>query len=192
VWQTGPAGQRVSRENQEWRREFEQTLPDLSDKDIAGSGFAITGYRVHDALGGDAALARLRDRLRRRGLRLMLDFVPNHTALDHPWVKNHPEYYVGGTESDLAGAPLNYARVRGKEGDLVLAHGRDPYFPGWPDTLQLDYSNPAAQEAMIGELLKLAGQCDGLRCDMAMIPLHGRGLLGSRMDPAAAGFRLCL
>jgi glycosidase len=171
VWQTGPAGQRVSRENQEWRSEFEQTLPDLSEKDIAGSGFAITGYRVHDGLGGNAALARLRDRLRRRGLRLMLDFVPNHTALDHPWMKNHLEYYIIGTEIDLARAPRNYTRVTRERSDVLLAHGRDPYFPGWSDTLQLDYSNPATQEAMIEELLKIAEQCDGVRCDMAMLVL---------------------
>ncbi len=60
---------------------------------------------MHAGLGGDAALARLRERLRERGLRLMLDFVPNHTALDHPWVEEHPEYYVAGTELDLARAP---------------------------------------------------------------------------------------
>jgi hypothetical protein len=54
---------------------------------------------------------------------------------------------------------------------LLLAHGRDPYFPGWPDTLQLNYGNPATQDAMIGELVKLAGQCDGVRCDMAMLVL---------------------
>ena len=76
VWQTGPAGQQVSRSNPEWRREFEETLPDLREEDIAGSGFAITGYTVHQSLGGDAALARLRERLRKRGLKLMLDFVP--------------------------------------------------------------------------------------------------------------------
>ena len=90
VWQTGPAGQRVSRSNPEWRKEFQETLPDLREEDIAGSGFAITGYTVHPQLGGDAALARLRERLRQRGLRLMLDFVPNHTGLDHPWVEDPP------------------------------------------------------------------------------------------------------
>src|SRR5215831_19061366 len=78
VWRTGAAGQRVSRENPEWRREFQDTLPDLTEEDIAGSGFAITGYTVHPGLGGEEALARLRERLSRRGLRLMLDFVPNH------------------------------------------------------------------------------------------------------------------
>ena len=143
----------------------------MREEDIAGSGFAITGYTVHQQLGGDAALARLRERLRQRGLRLLLDFVPNHTGLDHPWVEEHPEYYIPGTELDLARAPQNYTWVKRKQGDLLLAHGRDPYFPGWPDTLQLNYGNPATQEAMIGELVKIAGQCDGVRCDMAMLVL---------------------
>ena len=55
VWQTGRAAQRVSARNAEWRREFRETLPDLREEDIAGSGFAITSYTVHDNLGGDAA-----------------------------------------------------------------------------------------------------------------------------------------
>src|SRR6476661_444073 len=132
VWRTGPAGQRISRTNADWRREFEETLPDLREDDIGGSGFAITGYIVADPLGGDAALGRLRKRLRARDLRLLLDFVPNHTGLDHPWVEEHPEYYVPGTEADLAGAPQNYVRVKRTHGDCVLAYGRDPYFAGWP------------------------------------------------------------
>jgi len=171
VWQTGPAGRRVSRENREWRREFEETLPDLREEDIAGSGFAIAGYSVPSEIGGEAALRRVRERLRSRGLRLMLDFVPNHTGLDHPWVEDHPEYYVSGTEADLARSPQNFTSVKRARGPLLLAHGRDPYFPGWPDTLQLDYGNAATQEAMIGELLRIAGQCDGVRCDMAMLVL---------------------
>ncbi len=171
VWQTGQAGQRISRSNPEWRREFQETLPDLREEDIAGSGFAITGYTVHDRLGGDAALARLRERLHARGLRLLLDFVPNHTAPDHPWVETHPDYYVRGTELDLARAPQNYTWVKRTGGDVLLAYGRDPYFAGWPDTLQLNYGNPATQDAMIAELVKIAGQCDGVRCDMAMLVL---------------------
>lgn len=171
VWQTGEAAQRVSRSNPEWRREFEDTLPDLRDDDIAGSGFAITGYSVHRELGGDSALARLRERLKKRNLRLMLDFVPNHMALDHPWIDQHPEYFISGTEVDLARSPKNYTRIQSKRGDLLLAHGRDPYFPGWPDTLQLNYGNPALQEAMIAQISKIAGQCDGVRCDMAMLVL---------------------
>jgi glycosidase len=171
VWQTGPQAQQVSRSNPEWRREFHDTLPDLTDDDIPGSGFAITGYNVHTSLGGDAALARLRERLKKRGLKLMLDFVPNHMGLGHPWVEDHPEHFVRGSELDLARAPQNYTWVKRKAGDILLAYGRDPYFAGWPDTLQLNYANPATQEAMIGELTKVAGQCDGVRCDMAMLVL---------------------
>ncbi|MGH7798357.1 MAG: alpha-amylase family glycosyl hydrolase [Candidatus Binatia bacterium] len=171
VWQTGPAAQKVSRSNAGWRHEFQETLPDLREEDIAGSGFAITGYTVHQNLGGDAALARLRERLRGRGLRLMLDFVPNHMGPDHPWVEEHPEYFIHGSETDLARSPRNHCRVQTKNGSLLLAYGRDPYFEGWPDTLQLNYGNPQLQQAMIGELERIAGQCDGVRCDMAMLLL---------------------
>jgi len=171
VWQTGAAGRRISRENRDWQKEFRDTLPDLRDEDIGGSGFAITAYAVPADLGGDAALARLRRRLAKRGLKLMLDFVPNHMALDHPWVEDHPDYFVPGTEDALAREPQNYLRVKREKGDVILAYGRDPYFSGWPDTLQLDYSNPRLQEAMIRELEIIAGQCDGVRCDMAMLVL---------------------
>jgi len=171
VWQTGPAAQAISRANPGWRREFEATLPDLKDEDIAGSGFAIQSYTVHRQLGGDAALARLRQKMQKRGLRLMLDFVPNHMAPDHPWIDEHPEYFVKGSQADLDRSPQNYCRVQTKNGPLVLAYGRDPYFDGWPDTLQLNYANPETQAAMLGELERLAGQCDGVRCDMAMLVL---------------------
>jgi len=171
VWQIGELGRRIPRSIPELRKEFEHTLPDLTDDDIQGSGFAITGYTVQEALGGDAALGRLRERLRKFGLRLMLDFIPNHTGIDHPWVEEHPDYYIRGTEGDLVRNPKNYTLVSRKAGDLVLAHGRDPYFDGWTDTLQLNYANPALQQAMTRELLKVAGQCDGVRCDMAMLVL---------------------
>jgi Alpha amylase, catalytic domain len=123
VWQTGPAAQQVSRSNAGWRKEFQDTLPDLREEDIAGSGFAIQNYIVHRDLGGDAALARLRQRLQKHGLKLLLDFVPNHMAPDHPWVEDHPDYFVAGTELDLARAPQNYTRVKRKQGDLVLPTG---------------------------------------------------------------------
>lgn len=171
VWQTGAAAQGISRTNPDWRREFQETLADLQDEDIPGSGFAITDYEVHEQLGGPAALARLRQRLQQRGMRLMLDFVPNHMGLGHRWLESHPERFVAGTADDLAREPQNYTRVNCNGQDSVLAYGRDPYFSGWPDTLQLNYADPATQAAMIGELTRIASQCDGLRCDMAMLML---------------------
>ena len=61
--------------------------------------------------------------------------------------------------------------LKGRTSDLIFAYGRDPFFSGWPDTVQLDYSNPASSEAMLGEILRISGQCDGVRCDMAMLVL---------------------
>ncbi len=169
VWQTGEAGRQVSRANPEWQQEFRDTLPDLAEADICGSCFAVTSYSVRTDMGGNAHLERLRSRIQQRGLRLMLDFVPNHMALDHPWVQEHPEFFIRGTDDDLAREPENYCRVDPEGGSLVLAYGRDPYFAGWPDTLQLNYANPDLQAAMREELLKVAALCDGVRCDMAML-----------------------
>jgi hypothetical protein len=171
VWQTGAAGREVSRSQPEIRRACEEALPDLTDADICGSCFAITSYQVNEHLGGEEALARFRSRLADRGTRLMLDFVPNHTALDHPWVGEHPEYYIEGNADDLLTAPGDWIRLEAGGVERVLAYGRDPYFPGWPDTLQLDYSRPSLQAAMTDALVSAAGRCDGLRCDMAMLLL---------------------
>jgi glycosidase len=171
VWQTSAASCAVSRSKLAWRAEFQAALPDLTEQDICGSYFAIGAYEVDEALGGKMALAEFRARLATRGTRLMLDFVPNHTALDHPWVAARPDFYVHGDEQALAAAPENYCRLETGHGARALAYGRDPNFPGWPDTLQLNYANPDLQAARRTELLAIAGQCDGLRCDMAMLLL---------------------
>src|SRR5512139_4134914 len=111
VWQTGEAARRVSRSKPEWLEEYRRVLPDFREVDVTGSCFAVRDYRVHEDFGGDAALARLRQRLRSRGPRLILDFVPNHVAPDHSWVEQHPEYFVAGTEDRLAAEPQNWSRA---------------------------------------------------------------------------------
>jgi hypothetical protein len=186
VWQTGDAGRAVSREQPEWQAEYRQVLIDYTPDDVTGSPFAVREYLVHRDFGGPAALARVRQRLDRRGIRLMLDFVPNHTALDHAWAQQHPEFYVQGGEGDRAREPQNYVRVETALGPRVLAHGRDPYFPGWPDTLQLNYRHAGLREAMGHILERIADQCDGVRCDMAMLVLPDviQRTWGERARPA--------
>ncbi len=171
VWETGLLGQSVSRSHPGWRREYEELLSDLQEEDICGSCFAITRYCVSERLGGNDSLRRFRRRLQQRGLKLMLDFVPNHTALDCPWIEEHPDFYIEATLSHLEQENLNYVQIPVAGKNRVFAHGRDPYFPGWPDTLQLNYNNPAVPQRMLQELFKIAQLCDGVRCDMAMLIL---------------------
>jgi hypothetical protein len=171
VWQTGAAGRRVSLRRPEWQPEYRELLPDFTAEDVCGSPFAIREYVVHRDFGGPQSLARLRRRLAERHLKLMLDFVPNHTALDHPWARERPEFYVPGGAEDLAREPANYHRIDTRQGSRILALGRDPYFPGWPDTLQLNYRHKGFRVAMLDTLDAIADQCDGVRCDMAMLVL---------------------
>jgi len=100
-------------------------------------------------------------------MKLMLDFVPNHVAADHPWVKDHPEYFIRGSADDLKNDPVSFASV----GGMIFACGRDPYFPAWQDVLQLNAFGPGLRRAVVETLDSIANQCDGVRCDMAMLLL---------------------
>jgi hypothetical protein len=171
VWEPSAHGLEVARRHVDIRRGLLAELPDLQEEDIVCSPFSVRGYSPQAAWGGASALARLRERAAAQGLRLMLDFVPNHIALDHPWVDEHPEYLVSGTPDDLAREPWNYVALSSRGQTRVFAHGKDPYFPGWTDTLQLDYRLPALRGAMTEQLHRIARSCDGVRCDMAMLVL---------------------
>ena len=166
VWEIGASGRQISVSHKDWHDEYRHALPDLSTEDICGSPFAVCGYTVDPSLGGDPALARFRERLEQRGLELLLDFVPNHIGFDHPWVANRPDFLIKGTDADIEKDPSRWTRLPSGE---IFAFGRDPHFPGWPDTLQLNYFNPQLRSAMVGELKSIAARCSGVRCDMAML-----------------------
>lgn len=167
VWRTGPQGCDAALLDPKLRRVYDDVLPDWHEEDVAGSPYAVAGYTVAAELGGDAALATFRERLAAAGIRLVLDFIPNHLGLDHPWVRERTEVFVQSPTP----VPETF-RVETPAGVRWVAHGKDPNYPAWTDTAQLDYRNPATREAMIGELLAVAARCDGVRCDMAMLLLN--------------------
>lgn len=137
VWTLGSEGPRISRS--------------LYEGDVVGSPYAIARYEVDPRLGGDEALAQLRKRLAKRSMGLIVDFVPNHTARDHHWVREHPELYV----HDANG----------------IACGKDPYFPAWTDTAQIDHRAQVTRDVLLETLDSIAERADGVRCDMAMLVL---------------------
>ena len=168
VWERSPIGLGIARTHQGLQIDFRRALPDYAPTDNVGSPYCIRRYAVDVHLGGPDGLAAARKELAVRGLRLMLDFVPNHVAPDHPWVAAHPEYFIRGTVEDLARAPGDFFEADG----AVFACGRDPYFPPWQDVLQLNAFSPALRQAVVRTLHEIADQCDGVRCDMAMLLIN--------------------
>jgi len=172
VWTTGAVGVEIARNYPTLQPEYRKALLDYTEEDVLGSPYAVKAYTVSRELGGNKGLLTFRKRLRERGLGLILDFVCNHTARDHVWVTKHPEYYVHGGENEDVEKPEFFFRIKTSQGQNVIAFGRDPYFPGWTDTAQLNYRHPALRKAMIDTLKKVAALCDGVRCDMAMLVLQ--------------------
>jgi glycosidase len=133
-----------------------------------GSAYCVRRYVIDKQLGGPEGLSVARQELAKRGIRLILDFVPNHVAPDHPWVIVHPNYFVQGNLDDAKSDPSSFTNLGGH----VFACGRDPYFPAWQDVLQLNAFQPELRRAVLETVLSIAGQCDGIRCDMAMLLLN--------------------
>jgi hypothetical protein len=168
VWDRSPSGIAIANRNHGLLEDFRRALPDFRSEDNVGSPYCVRRYVVDEHLGGPGGLAGARRELARRGLRLILDFVPNHVAPDHPWVTSHPEYFIRGTPDDARNDPASFLIVRGE----VFACGRDPYFPAWPDVLQLNAFQEGLRKAAAATLSDIAGQCDGVRCDMAMLLIN--------------------
>ncbi|MDQ1072645.1 alpha-amylase [Streptomyces canus] len=168
VWERSPAGLEIALRDEGLRASFREALPDVTDADIAGSPYCVRDYVVDASLGGPEGLATARTRLAARGLRLILDHVPNHVAPDHLWLTSSPDRLVRGTADDLARAPAGFIEAGGK----VYARGRDPYFPPWPDVVQLNAFSDALREATVATLVSIGDQADGVRCDMAMLLMN--------------------
>jgi hypothetical protein len=167
-WERSPAGIAISMRNKGLLEDFKRALPDFSAADNVGSPYCVRRYVVDVHLGGPKGLAAARKALAQRGIRLILDFVPNHVAPDHPWVGEHPEYFIQGSADDARNDAASYIEFGGK----VFACGRDPFFPAWPDVLQLNAFQPGLRDAVIDTVSNIAEQCDGIRCDMAMLMLN--------------------
>jgi hypothetical protein len=184
VWERSPAGLEIARADPGLDAGNRAALPDLRDGDVIGSPYCVRDYVVDDRFGGRAALAAARAALQARGVGLILDYVPNHVAPDHPWTASRPECFVTGSDDDLRDHPEAFLRTPAG----VLARGRDPYFPPWPDVVQLDAFSPALRDAVAATLIDIGGQCDGLRCDMAMLMCNEvfARTWGDRAGPAPA------
>lgn len=148
---------------------YKAALPDWRPEDVSGSPFAIRDYTVHADFGTLAGLARVRKHLNSMGLKLILDFIPNHYSKSSPLIAAQPKAFLQAP-ADMAQQDGNtFFQAPGSR--AYFAHGRDPFFPAWQDTVQVNFFHPQGRELQLKKLLSLAPLCDGLRCDMAMLAL---------------------
>jgi len=167
VWMTGPLCREQALKEPGLLQAYSEALPDWKETDVCGSPYAIADYKVAREFGGDSGLNKFRTRLKARGIKLILDFVGNHLGLDHRWVIERPDLFVQSPTE----VPGTFAQ-KAADGIHWLANGKDPYFPPWTDTVQLDYRRPNTRTAMQEVLQSIAKRCDGVRCDMAMLMLN--------------------
>ena len=167
VWQRSPAGIAIANHNSTLLADFQRALPDYTPDDNIGSPYCVRQYIVDPHFGGNAAMAIARQQLAARGIQLILDYVPNHVAPDSPWIDQHPDFFFTASEDEYAAHPSSFIRT----GRHIYACGKDPNFPPWPDVLQLNITHPGVQRAAIETISTIAAQCDGIRCDMAVLML---------------------
>lgn len=155
-----------------WSHEYTPIMPDLDKEiDVDASPFAVPEYSPNPAVASSwEEWDGMVDMLHNNGKKAFIDFVPNHVGLDHEWTRTNPEYFIHGRPDQVAANPGAYKRYESEDGqEYYLAHGKDPHFPEWHDTIQLNYANPELQTAMEEVVLDLVDHSDGVRCDMAML-----------------------
>ncbi|MEL7219937.1 MAG: alpha-amylase family glycosyl hydrolase, partial [Bacteroidota bacterium] len=169
VWQTGPNSLHYALEPG-LKQEYTKILPDWSEEDVIGSPYAIDRYKLSPELGEEGDLKKLKTRLNKLGLRLMLDFVPNHFHAETSLLSERPDLFLEVAPKQVQADALTFYHPPNLP-NRAFAHGKDPYFTAWQDTIQVDYSKAATRSYMAEVLLSLAEKCDGIRCDMAMLPV---------------------
>jgi glycosidase len=130
-----------------------QPIGVMNRKGPLGSPYSVSDYRkINPEFGTAADVHDFVTAAHRRGLRVILDWVPNHTAYDHPWITAHPDWY----EHKADGSIMNARDNEGHETD-------------WTDVAELNYDNPAMRRAMIADMAwwLRTMKIDGFRCDVA-------------------------
>ncbi len=168
VWERSPECIRISNADRGNLSDFYKALSDFSPEDNTGSPYCVKNYSVDIKLGGNHGLAIAREKLAERNIALILDFVPNHLAFDHPWITSYPDFFIHGNADDAVRDPVTFKTLESG----IFACGKDPYYPAWEDVVQVNAFNPRLRLEVIRTLKEIASMSDGVRCDMAMLMLN--------------------
>ncbi|MFX1508011.1 MAG: alpha-amylase family glycosyl hydrolase [Promethearchaeota archaeon] len=171
IWKHSPLTMGDLKRHPGLKKEFTEAFPNWKSEDVIGSPYSIVEYELNPLLGDPNDLKTLKEKLNQMGVKLMVDFVPNHFGKASPIVKTNPDLFISSQETPKENLSL-FVQIETNQGLRWVAFGKDPYFPPWDDTFQLDYFNPDTRKYMVDILFQIADQSDGIRCDMAMLCLN--------------------
>ena len=172
VWMPSPESERIARGSAVLLEEIKKISPGFTSSALGASPYSVFTYKLNPELGFEWELKALKEKLNSMGMKLIVDFVSNHSAQDNPYIDQCPECFIRGGEDDFKAHP-EWFFTRDINGTKnYIAYGRDPNFPAWTDTAQLNYFNPATREKMLSILMYLAGISDGVRCNMVMLTMN--------------------
>ena len=171
IWQTCSSTIEKCGFEPELLSSYNRSLKDWSKSDVIGSPYSIDEYVINPALGSWEELIELKKYLNSIGIKLFVDFVSNHFSADSKYVQTNPEIFLKADEEFFLGDSFTFFKPDANPKN-IYAHGRDPFFPAWTDTIQINFFSLEARKFMTDILLNLTDVCDGVRCDMAMLPLN--------------------
>ncbi len=172
VWDPSPESAAMARADAGLLAEIKKISPELGPESVGSSPYAIHNYKLNPDLGFEWELKALKEKLNSMGMKLLLDFVSNHTAKDNPFLHECPDCFITGSEEDFKAHPGWFFETEINGKSTYVAYGRDPNYPAWTDSAQFNYFNPYTREKRLELLMELADVCDGVRCDMVMLTLN--------------------
>jgi glycosidase len=182
LWERSPASARIKQY--------------CGNSEAIPSAYSLFDYVIAHDLGGESALQELKERCRKRGIRLASDMVPNHTGIYSRWTIDHPDWFIqldyppypsySFNGPDLSFSPeislhiedgywerrdaavvfKHYDHRNGRT--RYIYHGNDGTSTPWNDTAQLNYLIPEVRESVIRTILHVARQFPIIRFDAAM------------------------
>jgi len=183
IWERSPASKRI--------KEI------IGNSDDIASAYSIYDYEIAQSLGGDEEFEELKRRLRKRGIRLGADMVPNHMGIQSKWTEEHPEWFIQTHDKpypqysyhgedistnpdieiyledhyyDQSDAAVTFKHVDSNSGEVrYIYHGNDGTSFPWNDTAQIDFLNAEAREKVISEITDVAKKFPIIRFDAAMV-----------------------
>ena len=158
VWKLGEYGLEFDK-----KLNYSKVFPSWTKEDVIGSPYAIVEYTCNPEIGTNEDLIWLRKQINSRDMKLMLDFVPNHSAIDAPEAKANPKLYIRAPKG-----VKNPNRYTGSG----FAFGSYPNHAPWKDVIQWNYWEEETRKLMKKNLMTVLSYADGVRCDVAGLILN--------------------